>query len=130
MAEVSYALRTFLLDDAAIAAAFVDRIAVDHIEDEAIYPFAIIKEVTDNLFYSHDGQGNGIWSGQIDVYDDEKIACDTNAALLKVVLSGYQGMMDTVKIGRCFVTNSRGEWSSDGRHFRRILEVKLGTERN
>ena len=130
MAEVSYALRSFLLAESAITTAFGDRIGVDRIEDGAVYPFAIIKEVTANQLYSHDGQGNGECLFQIDVYNDQKIACDTNAALIKTILSGYQGMMNDVKIGKSFVTNSRGEWATDGRHFRRILEVKLGTERN
>lgn len=121
-------LRTFLREDANILSAFGERVFIDFVPDDSTYPFALIRTVTSDPRYNQDGEGHELVMFQVDVYDDDKAGSVTNAGYIKSRLSGHKGVMGSSVAGRVFVRDVRGEYASEIRKFRRILEVEIGTE--
>lgn len=130
MAEVAYALRSFLKTDADVSTAFGERISVSRVPDNQALPFALIRIINQPQEFSHDGPGNVRGMYQVDVYDDSEVNCQAHAELIRSALNGRKGMMGDVMTGYVWVSNTRGEYVPDLRNYRRIMEVTIATERN
>jgi hypothetical protein len=125
MADIESNIRTFLLQDANVLSAFAARIYIDKVADGAAYPFAKLSTVTDSPSYTQDGEYGRQTIFQVDVYDDDKAGCNTNAGYIRAALSGYTGLLSDKTVGMCKITNEFGEWSPDARHFRRMMQVEV-----
>lgn len=130
MADFESSLRTFLAAQAGVQSSFGasnTRLYIDR-KDEAIttvYPYAIIRTVTDAPDYAHDGDLPDRALFQIDVYSDAKSTANSGAAALKTVLSGYSGAMGSITAGSSFVENVRGGYNPETRLFYRSVDVRI-----
>jgi hypothetical protein len=130
MADIETSARTFLRQNAAVLAAFGERIYIDKVPDKigdnTVYPFAKISTVLDPPTYTQDGESTRLTLLQIDVYDKEVLDCKTNSELIRAAFTGYRGLMGEIEVGRVFVRNFSGNWQPDARHVRRINEIEIG----
>lgn len=132
MAELKQAMIAHLMADAAVFAAFANRVWADRIPDlpgggPQPYPYARLRVITSPQKYSHQGESGRTPLAQIDVFDDDIASGDANAELIRRSLSGFKGQMGSVNVGRCFVDGPSGTWDETVRNYRRILEVSIGT---
>lgn len=127
MAEVKQALIKHLMNDAAVFAAFGNRITSDRIPDGQTYPHARLWVVTAPQDYHMQGESVRRPLVQIDIYDDDVTGADTNTELIRASLSGFRGQMGSLNAGHVFVNSGPGDWNAEVRNYRRILEVRLGT---
>jgi len=125
MADITSSLRTFLLQDASILSAYVQRIYVIKAPDTETYPFAIIRVVTDQSAYTQDGEALRQTIVHIDTYDSELSDCITNAKLIREKLNGYRGLMGDIEVGAIFVREGTQEWSPDVRRFRMFNQFDI-----
>ena len=125
MAEVDSNLRTFLLAQASVTAIFSTRIYVDKISVKAVYPYAIIKTVTESPGYAHDGALPDTSLMQIDVRSTAKSTASSGAAAIKAVLSGYSGAISGITAGSVFITNSIPRYDPDERVFIRTIDALI-----
>ncbi len=132
MAEIEYSLRTFLCGKAGVTAIFgatADcRIHVDRSDETnpTVYPFAIIRTVTEAPVYAHDGAlpDDGVY--QIDVYSDDKLTANSGTTAIRDELTGFSGTMDAHTVGSSFIVNTRGDFDPESRVFRRSTDVQIG----
>ena len=127
MAEIKQAVIIHLNNDPTVHAAFAHRITADKIPDGQTYPHARLWVVTSPQQYTMQGEGGHEVMVQIDVFDDDLAGADANTELIKASLSGFRGQMGSVNAGHVFVSRGPGTWNEEARNFRRILEVKIGT---
>ena len=128
MADAEANLRTYLLTVAGVTTAFVSsntRIYIDRIEVTAVYPYAIIRTVTEATDYSLTAALKDRTLFQIDVYSNVKSTANSGADAIKAALSGYSGAMGTMTAGHCFFTNTRGAYDPDAQLFRRSMDVEI-----
>ena len=125
MADITSSTRTFLLQDADILAALMQRIYVIKAPDTQTYPFAIIRVVTDQPAYTQDGEALRQTILQIDTYDDDLSGCITNAKLIREKLNGYKGLMGDIEVGAVFVRDGIQDWQTDSRHFRMFNQYDI-----
>lgn len=132
MAELESSLRTFLCGKAGVTAIFgataVCRIAVDRWDPrlDTVYPYAIIRTVSEAPDYAHDGALPDTGVYQIDVYSDSKTTANSGTTAIRDELSGFSGTMDASTVGHSFVVNTRGDFDPASRVFRRSTDVEIG----
>lgn len=117
----------FAIADAPILAEIDNRFYSDKVPDKSAHPFAKLSQVDDDQLHSHDGDSGHIGLWQIEIYDTSKEDCNDLAELFFTRFDSHSGAMGDVTVGYVFATNKFGEWSPDGRHFRRVLELRIGT---
>jgi hypothetical protein len=128
MADAEANLRTYLLTKTGVTSAFGasnTRIYIDRIEVPAVYPYAIIRTVTEATDYSLTAALKDRTLFQIDVYSNVKSTCNSGADAIKTALSGYSGAMGTMTAGRAFFINTRGGYEPDAQLFRRSMDVEI-----
>ena len=124
--EITSNLRTFLLTDTNVSAAFGVRIYVVNAPDNPSYPFAIIRKVSPSPDYSHDGRWKNDDLVQIDVYDDDLSGCVSNAGLIESKLDGYAGEMGNVSNAIAFIEQAPiEEWSPEARHYHSRIDITI-----
>ena len=126
---VEDSVRIWALQDEAIKAEIGERFYCDKVPDGVgdIYPFVKYSQIDDDQKQSYSGSVGHIPFFQIDVYSDSKSGCNDLSELLFSRFDGHSGVMGDVTVGYTLIRNIRGKWSPDGRHFRRILELRIGT---
>jgi len=127
MAELEANLLTFMFSLSDITDIFSTRIYVDR-KDEAIttvYPYAILRTVTEAPGYAHDGDIPDTSLIQIDVYSDDKSEVNDGVTAIEDNLGGYTGTVGYLSVGRIFVTNVRGAYDPDVRVFRRSIDMQV-----
>jgi len=115
------------MNDSAVFAAFANRITADKLPDIVTYPCARVWVVVNPQSYQLAGENGRAVLAQIDVYDDDIAGADANVELIRSSLSGFQGQMGNVNVGRAFVRNVAGVWNAEAKNYHRILEVEIGT---
>ncbi len=120
-------VRTFALADTSIAADIGERFYIKHVPDEPSYPFVLLRPIDDDQKYTFTGTGGHILLYQLDVYAENQSDCETLAELIMTRFAGHSGTIGSSTVGYCFATNKFGEWSPDERKYRRMLELKVGT---
>ena len=126
MAEITSNLRTFLLNDTAILAAFGQRLYVVKAPDKPKYPFGIIRKVSPFPMYTQDGRFGNDDIVQIDVYDDDLSGCKTNAGLIETRLDGYTGQIGSITNAVAFISQSPvEEWAVEARHYRSRQQITI-----
>ena len=131
MAEIESSIRTFLCGKSGVTNIFgataVCRVYVDRVDPKItrIYPYAIIRTVTEAPMYAHDGALPDTGVYQIDVYSDSKTTVNTGTTAIRAELTGFSGTMDQVTVGRSFIVNTRGDFDPDTRTFRRSTDVEI-----
>lgn len=122
--DVETALRTLTLENAAIAAAFGQRYYIDRIPDTVTYPIIRAITISDQPFDTHTANIGGEALIQIEIWDDDKQGCNTNAAKVKDWVHCYVGAFGsgtaTIKI-----TNAPSVPDPDTRLFRKILDADV-----
>lgn len=132
MAELKQAMIAHLMADAAVFAAFANRVWADRIPDlpgggPQPYPYARLRVITSPQKYSHQGESGRTPLVQIDVYDDDVAGGDVNSELIRKSFSGFKGQMGDVNVGHSFVNGPSGTWNETTRNYWRVLEVSFGT---
>lgn len=128
MAELESNLRTFLVSKSGVTNIFSTRIYIDRTDPKitTVYPFAIIRTVTEAPSYAHDGAMPDTTLVQIDVYSKSKTTVNSGTTAIRAELSGYSGAMSGITVGSSFIINTRGDYDPDGRVFRRSTDVQIG----
>ena len=124
---VEDSIRSFALDEADIVAEIGARFYIDHVPDNADLPFVKLSLVDDDQLYSHDGESGHIPLYQMEVYAEAKSECNALSVLLFARFVGHSGVMGDVTVGYIFPRIVRGEFAPDSRNYRRILELRIGT---
>ena len=132
MAEIKTAVIKHLMNNAAVFAAFGNRIWADRIPDvpgggAQPYPYARLITVASPQTYHYLGEGPRNPVIQIDVFDSAVATADANTELIRAALSGFHGQMGSINVGFTFVNAGPGTWDETTRNFRRILEARLAT---
>ena len=130
MADFEGSLRTYLIAQTGIKTAFGatnTRIYIDRIDESItpVYPFAIVRTVSEPTDYAHSGALADRELMQIDVYSTSKATANSGAAAIKTVLSGFSGTMSSVKVGSAFIVDARSVYSPETRTFVRSLDVQF-----
>ena len=127
MAELESNLRTFLLSKSGVSTIFSTRIYIDRIDPRitTVYPFAIIRTITEAPMYAHDGALPDKGTYQIDVYSDDKTTANSGTTAIRAELTGYSGSMSGITAGASFIVNTRGDFDPDTRIFRRSTDVEI-----
>lgn len=126
MEEITKNLRTFLLQNAAIATAF--KTSMYHVKagDTLTYPYAIIRKVSPFVEYTQDGRQSNDDIIQIDIYDYDLENCINNAILIETALDGYSGAIGNIARAVCFISQSHvEEWAPESRDYRARIQVNI-----
>lgn len=134
MADIAGAIIAYALQDDSIGSLMGTRIYLDKAPDNIINPttktklsFAILSEIDNAAKWTQDGRGPRDILFQIDLYHNDSVVIDTIADLFESRFDGFRGLMATVVVGRCFARRVNRNWSPANRRFRRVLELKVGT---
>lgn len=127
MADIAGAIIAYALQDAAISAAIGTKLYLDKVADDAEVPYGKLSEIDNAAKWTQDGRGPRDILFQIDLYHDDSVVVDTIADLFESRFDGFRGLMATVVVGRCFARRVNRNWSPANRRFRRVLELKVGT---
>jgi hypothetical protein len=124
MADLETNLRTLTLLNASVAAAFGNRFHWNHIPDDRTFPCIKAQTITDMSQDTHSSTWGTVALVQLDVYDDDKNGCNTNAELVRGWLHRYKGAFGageaTIK-----VRNMPSLFDAEERLYRRMLEVTI-----
>ena len=124
--SIASSVRTFLVANTTVKAAFGERIVVQFVPDGTAYPFAVIRTVSDPAFYTQDGEATRETIIQIDTFDDSLADAYTNALKIRAALTGYSGELETgVSVGAIFVREGQDQWMSDARHFKVFFQYVI-----
>lgn len=127
MAELEANLLTFMLSLSDITDVFSSRIYVDRKDASipTVYPYAIIRTVTEAPGYAHDGDLPDNTLIQIDAYSDDKSEVNAGVTAIEDNLGGYHGSVGYLSVGSIFVTDVRGGFEPDAQHFRRSIDMQI-----
>lgn len=125
MADLESSLRTLALQSPAVSTAFGVRFYWNKIPDGTSYPCARAQTISDIALDTHSNTWGGKALVQIDVFDDDKANCNTNAALIRSWLHRYNGALGASYNATIQVRNAPSGWDDEARLFRRILEVDI-----
>lgn len=125
MADLESSLRTLTLQHSSVAAAFGTRFYWNKLPDSLTYPTARAQTISDNAMDTHGNTWGGKAVVQIDVWDDDKANCNTNAGLIRSWLHRYNGSLGASYIATIKVRNAQSGWDDEARLFRQILEVDI-----
>ena len=122
--DIETALKALTLQNTAVAAAFGQRYYIDRIPDNVTYPVIRAITVADPPLDSHANNYGGQAIIQLDIWDNDKAGCNTNAALVRDWLHRYNGLFGggtaTIKIN-----NAPSVPDPDTHLFRKILEAQI-----
>lgn len=137
MADIAGAIIAYALQDdreTSIGDVFGTRLYLDKAPDKLVNPttkeklsFAILSEIDNAAKWTQKGRGPRDILFQWDIYHDDSVEVDTFADLIESRFDGFRGLMATVVIGRCFARRVNRNWASESRRFKRVLELKVGT---
>jgi len=114
-------------NNAAVFAAFANRITPDKIPDGQAYPHARVRQIGQSQNYHTTGESQRGHLLQIDVYDDDLAGANTNAEILRAAFSGYMGVMGSMSTGRVKARIVQTNWNETARNYWRIVEVEIPT---
>jgi hypothetical protein len=124
MADLETGLKALILQNNAVATAFGQRYYIDKIPDGVTYPVIRAQTINDAEQDTHSNTWGSRALIQVDIWDDDKAGCNTNAALVRGWLHRYTGAFSggnaTIK-----VRNAPSIPDPNTRLFRRILEVEI-----
>ena len=125
MEDITKNLRAFLLDDTGISTAFGTRIHVNFVPDTTVYPYALIRRVTESSLHTITDRFGSEAIIQIDVYDDDLEDCMTNANLIEEEIAGYSGAVEDIDECLIFTTNIMDSWVPEQRIFRCMIQAEV-----
>ena len=125
MENITSNLRTFLLADTGIAAAFGTRIHVNFVPDGTTYPYAVLTRITESSLHTITDRYGSEAIIQIDVFDDDLEDCITNADLIEAEIAGHSGAVGDIDECLIFTTNISDAWMTDTRAFRCIIQADI-----
>lgn len=126
MAEIKTAVVAHCNQNAAIFAAFGNRITPDKIPDKQVLPHACVRQIGNDQRYHLKGEAGRKALIQIDVFDSSLTGADSNAELLRAAFSGFRGQMGAIDAGMV-KANITGRWDEEARNFRRLIELEIST---
>jgi hypothetical protein len=108
-----------------INAVFGDRIHIDDVPQNAIYPCARMIVVSDYPRQTQSGTGSGKALLQLDVLSLSRVEVGSAGEVLRGVYDGYRGQIGEFTT-RIFVKNLTSDWIENAKVYTRMVELEVG----
>lgn len=108
-----------------IAAVFGDRVHIDDLPQNAVYPCVRIQVVSDYPIPNQSSQGLGRALLQLNVTSPSRVDAGRNAEVIRSVYEGYRGAMGEFTV-RVLARNITSDWIENAKIYIRMVEVDIG----
>jgi hypothetical protein len=120
LADIRPALRTFLLEDATIAAAVGGSRVFPTVMPQGVVASSLVYNVISEITDHHTQGASGLVMArmQLDAYATTPDDADTLARAVKERIDGYAGLMGSVTVQGVFADTARTDYQADAKLFR------------
>jgi hypothetical protein len=125
MQDIAIAFRSHMIQQDAIIAVFGDRVHIDDIPQNAVYPCVRIQVISDYPKRSLSGTGLGKALMQLNVVDPSRVVVGESGEVLRSVYDGFTGQIGEFKT-RVAVVNVTSDWIENAKVYIRMVEVDVG----
>jgi hypothetical protein len=125
MEDIAIALRTDMLAEPSVAEFFGDRIHIDDLPQNPVYPCIRVQVISDYPMHSQDGTGLGRALIQFNVVSPDRVEAGRMAEVLRSAYDGFRGKVGEFN-ARIFARNLTSDWIENAKVYIRMVEMDIG----